>query len=208
AATRFGCKPGSREEKWSDPILRAFIDGAWYLLWTPTHLYWLAKPIVKTETIATGRRLHCADGPACANDVENIYFWHGVLVPAYVIFCPEKSSLDEIRGEQNEEIKRVMIERWAGADKPSAAGWARYLKETGAKVIDSRRNDVENTEEALMRTPDGLTTLVCACPSTARVYSLECPPTTQTCEQAQSFLWSGSRTAERLKNRINIIGRS
>ena len=37
---------------------------------------------------------------------------------------------------------------------------------SGAITIDRRRNDVENTKEALVRTPDGITSLLCACPST------------------------------------------
>ena len=128
------------------------------------------------------RVLHCDNGPAMAfADGWQIYAINGVRVPAKVIEAPDTITLAEIRAEENAEIKRLMIERW---------GWPRYLQESGARVVDSRRNDIEGTDECLMAT-DEATVLVCACPSTARIYSLEVPQETETCRQAQSWLSSG-----------------
>ncbi len=167
--------------KWSGPLLDSYLSGAWYLFWTDDVLYWVAKPNVFAETIASGRRLHRDDGPAVENDVENIYFWHGVFVPAYVVLCPEHITLGEIQAEKNAEVKRILIERW---------GWTRYLHAVGAKVLDTRRNDIEGTHESLLST-DESAVLVCACPSTARVYSLEVPKEITTCRDAQAWLSSG-----------------
>ena len=142
-------------------------------------------------------RLHCEDGPALAYpDGFSIHSWHGVTVDRQVIEQPQSQTVEQINGEQNEEIKRVRIERF---------GWQRYLTNINAQVIDSRRNDVECTREALMQAGD-MRVLVCHCPSTARVYALEVDRSCQTTEQAQNYLWSGSRAAE--NRRLNIIGRS
>ena len=111
---------------------------------------------------------------------------------------PRTQTVEQIRAEQNAEIKRIRIERF---------GWDQYLTATQAKVIDRRRNDVECTKEALMHVDD-MTVLVCHCTSTGRVYSLEVDPAVKTCEQAQNFLWSGSRLASRVVKRTNLIGRS
>jgi len=68
--------------------------------------------------------------------------------------------------------------------------WKKYLNLTNAKVIDSRFNDIEGTKESLMAYKYGKI-LVCACPSTARVYALEVNEECQTCKQAQSYLSCG-----------------
>jgi hypothetical protein len=143
-------------------------------------------------------RLHCEDGPALAYpDGWQIFSWHGVRLDSQIILKPESQTIEQINGENNEEIKRVRIERF---------GWPRYLKTINAVVADSRRNDAECTREALMKAGP-MTVLVCHCPSTARVYSMEVDPSVTTCEGAQNFLWSGSRLAQKMK-KLNLIGRS
>jgi hypothetical protein len=129
-------------------------------------------------------------------------------LPADVIERPESQSVDAIKLESNEEIKRIRIERFAGQNTEPTDGWKRYLSAIGAKVADSRRNDIENTKEALMKTPDGMSVLVCACPSTARVYALEVAQSVESCEQAQRWLWSESRHVSGLRKPLNLIGRS
>lgn len=55
-----------------------------------------------------------------------IYQWHGVTVPERIILQPETISAADITGEQDAEVRRVMVERF-GAD--------RYIRESGAKII-------------------------------------------------------------------------
>ena len=130
-----------------------------------------------------GQRLHHDAGPAVRfRDGWSIWAIGGVVVDEQVVLHPESQSLHQIRGERNAEVRRIRIERF---------GWDRYLAEVGAVAIDRRRNDVEATLETLMRTPDGERVLVCACPSTARVYALEVPWTIETCEMAQIWLSGG-----------------
>ena len=111
---------------WSQPVFDAYVAGAWLLVWTKDTLYWVEKPIVTVELIEGRKRLHNANGPALRCDVENLYFWHGVLVPAFVITRPEWITLKHIDSETNAEVRRVMIDRY---------GPKRYLTDSGATVI-------------------------------------------------------------------------
>jgi hypothetical protein len=104
------------------------------------------------------------------------------VVDEQVVLRPETQTAGQIRRERNAETKRIRIERF---------GWGCYLAEVGAVVIDRRRNDIEATRETLFRTPDRAKILVCACPSTARVYALAVPRDVRTCERAQAWLSSG-----------------
>jgi len=168
--------------KWTLPVFEAYCAGVWYLVWTPTTLYWVAKPTVHVETGSFGRRLHCEDGPACANDVENLYFLHGILVPAYVVVKPEFITLDEIKAETNEEMRRILIERF---------GWERYLREAGAKQRHRRFNDRDGQWETLYQLDDGTQRIVLADPSTARRYALGVPREIAKCEEAQDWITHG-----------------
>ena len=123
--------------------------------------------------------LHCDNGPSVQfSDGWSIWSLNGVRVNEQIVMDPQSQSIEEIRGESNEEVKRIRIERF---------GWQRYLDAVGATVIESRRNDIEQTTEALM-SGDDMRVLICACPSTARVYGMEVPTEIETCEQAQSWM--------------------
>ena len=80
----------------SGPVLDAFLAGAWMLHFTDDTLYWVAKPAVHVETIPGGRRLHSDKTAALESAVERLYFWHGVLVPAFVVVRPDWITLDHI----------------------------------------------------------------------------------------------------------------
>ncbi len=156
----------------------------------------------------TDGRLHCADGPSIAW-ADGLKSWHlnGVEVDEQIVMKPETQTTKQIQEEQNEEKKRIRIERFAGMGTDLVEGWRKYIKEVGAKEVDSNANDIENTKEKLLVTSTGQTLLICACPSTARVYSLEVPATVKKCEDAQKWLWNGSGAAKLVKG-ISIIGRS
>ena len=151
----------------------AIFDDA--ICWLSDRLSWLS--------IDEDGRPHCENGPAIMYRGDmSIYAIGGVTVDAQVVMAPETQDVVAIRREPNAEVKRIRIERF---------GWGRYLKATNAKVLDARRNDVEATRESLMRTDDGQVVLVCACPSTARVYAQRVPRKIATCEQAQAWLSGG-----------------
>jgi hypothetical protein len=72
-------------------------------------------------------RLHSLNGAAIAwPDGWGVYSVHGVRVPADIIEQPQLITVQRIDGEQNAEIRRVMIERY---------GIDRYLHDSGAEVL-------------------------------------------------------------------------
>ena len=155
---------------WSEPLFEAFVAGAWILRWTEDTLYWVAKPRVHVEKITGGRRLSCETGPAVESDVEPLYFWHGVMVPEHVVMCPEAITINEIRAEENAEVRRVMMERY---------GLSRYLEDSGAQLVHEDelgklyRTEIADDEPLVMvkvmnstAEPDG----------TRKAYFLRVPP--------------------------------
>jgi hypothetical protein len=183
ACTAFGARQNNKPSvsSWAEPILKSFVSGCWFLIWTDHTLYWVEKPIITVENGNFGRRLHCEDGPACANVIENYYFLHGVMVPAYVVVAPEMISLSEIKTESNEEVRRIMIERF---------GWEKYLRKTNAKIIDRRFNERDHQWEELFKLDDGTQRFLVSDPSTGRRYALGVSEVT-TCEQAQRWMSFG-----------------
>ena len=120
--------------RWATPIFEAFCAGAWTLYWTDDTLYWVAKPTVHNEKTPTGRRLHRADGPALESDAEDLYFWHGVFVPSFVVVRPDLICAEHVAKETNSEVQRVMMERFGGAKSPEE-GVAAYIVASGAKRL-------------------------------------------------------------------------
>ena len=128
STTWFGAKQTQKASvtEWAKPVLDAFLAGAWILYWTDDTLYWVSKPTVHTEKTPQGNRLHNDKYAALESDVKNIYFWHGVMVPAFVVVKPEWITIKHIETEENAEIRRVMIEQY---------GQARYLVDSGAEEV-------------------------------------------------------------------------
>lgn len=128
STAHFGALQLKKEDvlRWTAPLFEAFVAGAWFLYWTEDTLYWVAKPIVHKDPAPGVRRLHNENRAALESDVENLYFWHGVLVPAFVILRPDWITVKHIEIEGNAEVRRVMIERY---------GQARYLLDSGAKEL-------------------------------------------------------------------------
>lgn len=76
--------------------------------------------IFKTDE---NNNLHNEDGPAASWSNEySLYYIHGVEVPALVIEHPEQITVDMIDNESDENVRRIMIERY---------GTERYLKDGG-----------------------------------------------------------------------------
>ena len=132
------------------------------------------------------RRLHNDDGPSVRfRDGFGLYTLNGVAVDEQIVMKPETQTVEQIRKEENEEVKRLRIERF---------GWQQYMDGIGAKLIDERRNDIEATLEFLFVGNDGqsdLGLLVTNCPSTGKEFQLEVDPQSRTCEQAQNSISCG-----------------
>jgi len=164
---------------WSQHVYRAFVTGAWCAYWTEEVLWWVAWPEVRTDE---RRRLHAEGGPALICDLEDIYAWHGVIVPDRVILRPETITVGDVSAETNAEQRRVMIERM-GSD--------RWLRESGATVIYQdtlRLAHSPATLRALMQDSSGARWLVATDGSTKRVYTLSVPRDVSTCAEAHRAL--------------------
>lgn len=138
----------------------------------------------KHESIKTDDqgRLHCEDGPAfCYRDGFSGYFWHGQAVSERVILNPESITLDDIKGESNAEIARVMRERY---------GDGRYLKDIGAKVIDVDYEGVAQgaAPRCLLEDDRKERWLVGTDGSTGRVYYMLAPAEATTCREAHEAI--------------------
>ncbi len=149
ATTHVGAVQNGNAEvqRWSKPIYDAFLAGAWMLHWTEDTLFWVSKPHVHVEMVPTGRRLHNAEGAAVESDVEPLYFWHGVLVPSFVVIRPDLITVEHITKEENAEVRRIMLDRF---------GTERFIRESGAKPVDTSdhgtlyRTEMPNDEPLVM----------------------------------------------------------
>lgn len=183
----------------------------------------LGRPVVHKNRDG---ELHNDEGPAVVYPDGAKQYWvdgHALgVLGEKIVDKPELLTLEDISREPNEEIKRLAIE---------AYGWGRYLDEIGAKVVDRRENDVDNTIEALVEieetlersawdqgsrrfVPEGVPIkrrkLVLACRSTARQYFLAVPAEIQTCEEGQQWLHAGASTdiVDTMNYPVRLLGAS
>jgi hypothetical protein len=107
--------------------------------------------------------------------------WRDVLVNERIVFHPETITAQEVLGESNAELRRVMLERM---------GYEIFMEQAQAEVLD--RDFDPGGERRLLRVPMGQDEpLVCVavqCPSTARRYIIRVPPTMRTCRQAGAWI--------------------
>lgn len=139
--------------------------------------------------------LHNEDGPALSySDGFQLWYIDGNRLTEQIVMRPETLTIKQIDDEKNSDIKSIMIDRF---------GWPRYLKEIQAKVIDFRKNVIENTLESLFETKDFGLRLLVTCP-TGRVFVKGIPSNAniKSCEDAQ--LWLGND----VNKKYNVIGRT
>ena len=167
---------------WSDCLFDAFVSGAWFLIWTKDVLFWVSKPALQFESspsLPSGKQLHNDSGPAVICDVENLYYIHGVQVPADVVMTPHLLTVAQIDAEDDNDIRAIMLDRF---------GAGRYIVESGAEVVEEGKNEVEGTHEALMRTPNGRKFFWPTCPSGRVCPPLPVPDTITNREEARRWL--------------------
>jgi hypothetical protein len=130
-------------------------------------------------------RLHAEHGPALAwADGYTLHAIHGVRVPAHLVEAPETITVDQIRSEENQEVQRVMLDRY---------GHQRFLREAGAEQVHIDETGILwhcaiPGEEDLVLVqvsnatpePDG----------SARTYWLRVPPQMRTARQAVAWTFN------------------
>ena len=124
--------------------------------------------------IDSQNRPHCEDGPSHRwRDGWELWHIHGQVVPSWVVLTPEKITVEEIKKEENAEVRRIMIDRF---------GRAKYLSETKAKLLHA---DVwHGLPRGLFEDHDGNRYLYGSDNSTGRIYAMPVSPACLTCPQA------------------------
>lgn len=141
---------------------------------------------------------HNEKGPSHKwSDGFAIYMIDGLELPDDIaekaIMHPESLTLADIENDKyNNDIRAVLLDRF---------GPARYLQETGAKLIDEAKNEVENTHEALFVDKRGTKWLWPTCPSGRICPPLRLPAEIKTCEEARKWLQPPD-------HRFNIVART
>lgn len=116
-------------------------------------------------------RPHCDDGPFCRwRDGFSLYAIHGVRVPEWLVMQPTKLTVERIHAEENEEVRRVMIERY---------GVARYVRDAQFEVVDADVDPLGQPRRLLRRDTTLVVELVNStvdADGTRRVYHIPVEP--------------------------------
>ncbi|MEW2165256.1 DUF6745 domain-containing protein [Streptomyces sp. NPDC007084] len=127
-------------------------------------------------------RLDRGDGPALRyGDGFELYAWRGMPVPS--TFLDELTALtpERIRGEENAELRRVMLEFY---------GYDRYLEESGAVPVHRDETGVLWRVELVGDEDVVMVEVVNSTPEpdgTSRTYWLRVPPTTRTAREGVAW---------------------
>lgn len=162
-------------------LLKPFFVLANHISWCcikDNTVYFAKKPI---SICMSNNLLHNENGPSIEfADGFKVWSIEGHRVNETIVMNPQDLTLEEIHSEENADIQAIMIDRY---------GWEKYIEKSEARLIDSRKNDIENTLEALYETERFGRRLVCTCP-TGRVFvkGIESLDETKTCEGAQNWL--------------------
>ncbi len=114
-------------------------------------------------------------------DGAGMYHINGVVLNKKIVMTPKEQTIQEILSDDNEERKRIRIERYGIVD---------FLSAINANITDSNRNYIEGTQEHIL-TGDKQKYLLCVCPSTGKEFYLEVPPTVESTKDAQMFVSCG-----------------
>jgi hypothetical protein len=122
-------------------------------------------------TVDEQNRPHNDTGPFCRwRDGTALYAVHGVYVPAWIIEHPERLTVDAIHAESNEEIRRIMVERY---------GLARYVRDAQFEILDEGTDPLGQSRRLLRRDQlvvVELTNSTVDADGTRRMYHVPCHP--------------------------------
>ena len=128
-------------------------------------------------------RLHHETGPALEyQDGFSLYCWHGVRVTKEIIEHPEDIKPEQVLKESNQEVRRVMLERY---------GWDNLLKALMAVEVHHDKYGLLYETSRLKEYLEGEDNVArfvhVKDPSTAREYTLRVPPTIATAHDAVAW---------------------
>ena len=165
------------------PIMRVAESCGW---WIPYRDVCVLQDRPERVLLNERGRIHCEDGPAISyrSGLLDIYAIHGVRVTKQVVMEPETLTVEQIKGEPNAEIRRIMIDR---------LGVGKYAEKTKAVVIDRDfvfrfPGDESPMPRVLIQLDDKSKWLLGTDGSTHRVYHMPVPNTSTTCKQAHEAI--------------------
>lgn len=158
-----------RNKRLADIYRRIAEGGFWWAL--ENEVFATERPVIHFDERA---RFHNTEGPAVEfTDGTKLYWIEGIPVSPSVVEDPSSITFNQIRREHNLEVKRVLIMMY---------GIQRYLQDSGAECLD------ESPDSRLYRSDIGKF-IICTDGSTGRTYQVQVPEQTQTCQEAQAFLY-------------------
>jgi hypothetical protein len=175
------CGLEKETEKLAGLITQAQAAGWW---WPHERICWVTERPVILNRDERGR-LHCEDGPAMQYpDGWSLYRFHGVQVPEYVIENPLEITIEKIEAEGNAEVRRVMVERYAG-------GMAKYILDSKAEIV--AKDEFGTLYRKREKNDEDIWMVHVVCPSTNREYFLGVDPNAygglQTARAAVASTW-------------------
>ena len=152
-------------------------DEVCYVTERPREIHW--EEVIDPERAP---RLHNMSGPAVSfRDGYEVYCLRGIRVPRYYVMEPDKITVKEIEEQENQELRRLLIEQY---------GEGRYLEESGAVTVHQDdwgtllRKEVADDEAIVMvrvlnstPEPDG----------SIKTYYLRVPPTITTAHEGVAW---------------------
>ncbi len=78
---------------------------------------------------------------------------------------PETQTIKQINAEQNQDVRAIRIDRY---------GWPKYLRDSNAKCIDFRDNEIEGPRRRCTSHSHGDKRLVATC-ATGRIFAMGVP---------------------------------
>jgi hypothetical protein len=95
--------------------------------------------------------LHREDGPCIVyGDGSEVYCLENFWFPKLVVMNPEQITPEMVRNESNAEKRRILLQRYGGADVDNGGGYLKFFEEVGAKVIDRDFVVVDPEEKTTM----------------------------------------------------------
>ncbi|MEV0196231.1 DUF6745 domain-containing protein [Nonomuraea sp. NPDC050691] len=161
-------RPGSAGDHHLDGLRRVARAAGWW--WPYERVVLMCERPARHHRDELGR-LHRADGPALEfPDGFALHAWRGMPVPAGFSATMATLDADRIRGEENAELRRVMLEHY---------GYDRYIAESGAQPVHRDETGVLWRVDLAGDEPLTMVEVVNSTPEpdgTSRTYFLRVPP--------------------------------
>jgi hypothetical protein len=127
-------------------------------------------------------RLHCENRMALEYpDGWGLYVWHGVRVSENIITSPNSIEPKDITTEQNQEIRRVMLERY-GIDRFLASEAVEVLgTDNYGQLLECKAIDDDLKPSRFIKVKDG---------SSDRQYFLRVPPGTKSAHEGAAWTFN------------------